>query len=83
MSEQKLFPLMGGPVWKGRQLEVNVMGQVPLTPTCGSCAALLCGLGHFPVISLHPRFPQEESFPLPLLGEMPKDQRDVCLFQDA
>ena len=40
------------------------MGQVPLTPISDSFTDLLCGLRHFPLISLGLIFPKKKVFQL-------------------
>lgn len=60
------------------------MGQVPLTLISGSFTDLLCGLGHFPLISLGLIFPKNKVSHLLFLGvgRMLKDQRrGVCFLK--
>ena len=44
------------------------MGQVPLIPISGSFTDLLCGLRHFPIISLGRVFPKKKISHLVFLG---------------
>lgn len=63
------------------------MGQVPLTLISGSFTDLLCGLRHFPLVSLGLIFPKKKVSHLLFLGgagwvEILKDQkRGVCFLK--
>ena len=64
------------------------MGQVPLTPISDSFTDLLCGLRHFPLISLGLIFPKKKVFQLLFVvggggGDAKRANKRCLLFKDA